>query len=86
MISYNWMVITLFSHLRPSLLVADELLVLEVNHQMVSMRHGDHQTPSVRRPHDLLIRDVLLLSEVDSIHVYEDTDDRGWKILQLYLK
>ncbi len=85
-----WIVIKLyciiFSHLRPSLFVADEFLVLEVNHQTVSMRHGDHHAPSIWRPHDLLIRDLLLLFEEASIDVQEDTDDRGWKIVQLHLK
>lgn len=51
------------TYLRPSLLVADEFFVLEVNHDIVPVRHGDHKTTSVWRPYDLLIRDLLLLSE-----------------------
>lgn len=58
-----------FPHLRPSLLVTNELLVLKVDHQTVSMRHGDRQTPSVRRPDDLLIRDLLLIFEEAFIYV-----------------
>lgn len=56
--------------------MADELPVLEVNHQAVPMRQGDHHTPSVRRPHERLIRDLLLLCEQVLIHVQKDTNDR----------
>lgn len=73
--------LTHFSHLRPSLFVADECLVLEVNNQTVSVRHGDHQTPSVRCPHNRLIWDLLLLFEEVFIEVQEGTDDRGGKAL-----
>ena len=73
----------IFPHLRPSLFVADECLVLEVNHQTVSIRHGDHQTPSIRRPHNPLIWDLLLLLEKVFIKVQEGTDDREGETLNL---
>ena len=66
----------LFSYLRPSLLVADELLVLEVNHDIVPVGHGDHKTTSVRCPHHRLIWDLLVLFEELLIYVCEDADDR----------
>lgn len=54
--------------------MADELFVLEMNHQAVSVRHGEHHATSVRRPHKRLIGDLLLLSEKVFVHVHEDTD------------
>ena len=66
----------LFFYLRPSLLMANELFILKVNHDVVPMRHGDDETASVRCPYDLLIRDLLLLPEELIIHVREDADDR----------
>ena len=66
----------LFSYLRPSLLVADKLLVLEVNHNIVPVRHRDHKTTSVRCPHHRLIWDLLVLFEELLIYVCEDADDR----------
>ena len=56
--------------------MADELFVLEVDHNDVAMRHGDHKTTSIRRPYDLLIRDLLLLSEEFLINVHEVADNR----------
>lgn len=64
------------SYLRPPLLVADELFVLEVNNDDVAVRHGDHKTTSVWCFYDLLIRDLLLLSEELLINVCENADDR----------
>ena len=56
--------------------MADELLVLEVNHDIVPVRHGDHKATSVGCPHYCLIWDLLLLSEELLINVFEDAGDR----------
>lgn len=63
-------------YLRPPLLVADELFVLEVDHNVVAVRHGEHKTTSIRSPYDLLIRDLLLLFEELLINVHEDAGNR----------
>lgn len=67
---------SLFSYLRPSFLVTDEFFVLKVNRDGVTMRHGEHQATSIRCPYNLLIRDLLRLSEELLINVCEDAEDR----------
>lgn len=49
--------------------------ILEVNHNVVPLRHVDKKTTSVWRLYDFLIRDLLLLSEELLINVLEDADD-----------
>lgn len=65
------------SDLRPPLLVTDEILVLEMDHQVIPVRHGDHQATSIRGIHQPLVSDLLLLPEQFLINVFEDTEDRG---------
>lgn len=48
------------------------------------MWHGDHQTSSVRRGHDRLIRDLLLLCEEVVIDVQEDADDGEENMVHLH--
>lgn len=54
----------------------DAFFILEVNHDVVPVRHGDDETTSVRRPYDLLIGELLLLSEEVLVNVAEDAGDR----------
>lgn len=57
--------------------MANEVFVLEVNHNNVPVRHGDHKSTSIRCPDDLLIGELLLAVEELSIDVCEDADDRA---------
>lgn len=57
--------------------MANKIFILEVNHNNVPLRHGDHKTTSIRRLYDLLIGDMVrLLFEELIIHVCEDANDR----------